>query len=230
MPVLDVIALSSSLLLAGVYGVWLIRRSRKDSLCTHYAVNSKARTAWTRYIMANDSRAILAVQTLRNSTMAATFFASTAIILLIGALNLAGHTDKLSTLLQFIPGHGPVHPTLWTGKILLLVLVFIVAFFYFSIAVRLYNHVGYQVALREDLSMGVSVEQVAANLNQAGFCYMVGMRCYFAAVPCILWMFGAPFMILGSLVTLLVLWKMDRPPTCHSPILQAAEIPESSQR
>lgn len=162
--------------------------------------------------MASDSRTLLAVQTLRNSTMAATFFASTAIILLIGTLNLAGQSDKLSHALHFASMRGSHAQTLWTAKVLLLVLVFFLGFFYFSVAVRLYNHAGYLVALRDDQTMRVSAEQVATNLNQAGFCYMIGMRCYFASVPCILWMFGAPFMIAGSIVVLLVLWKMDHAP------------------
>lgn len=48
-------------------------------------MNAMARTAWVERIMQNED-GILAVQTLRNSTLVATFLASTAVLLIIGVL------------------------------------------------------------------------------------------------------------------------------------------------
>ena len=48
---------------------------------TIHGVNDTARTLWVEHVMANPSRDVMAVQTLRNFTMSATFMASSAALL-----------------------------------------------------------------------------------------------------------------------------------------------------
>ena len=61
---------------------------RRNPLKTAIGRGNHARQRWVREIMRNQ-RDILAVQTLRNQVMAATFLASTAILISLGLLNAA---------------------------------------------------------------------------------------------------------------------------------------------
>ena len=56
------------------YQIHLTRCERRNPDCTIQGVNRAARRAWIHHIMADPNHGLLAVQTLRNSTMAATFF------------------------------------------------------------------------------------------------------------------------------------------------------------
>src|SRR5512143_2065139 len=77
------------------YHVFLRRKVKKDPTYTVQAVNKIARTAWVETIMADEKNAVLAVQTLRNSTMAATFLASTSVLLIMGVLTLSEQEQKI---------------------------------------------------------------------------------------------------------------------------------------
>jgi uncharacterized membrane protein len=196
-----------------VYHVYLGFELRKHPESTIHAVNWAARRAWVEGIMGDPERSVLAVQTLRNSTMAATFLASTAVLLIIGTLTLSGQADKLATAFHILNILGSHHPELWIFKLILLVSDFFVAFFSFSIAIRLFNHVGYQInvpaAIRPKY---VSPTKVAIHLNRAGNFYSIGMRAYYFAVPLVFWLFGPQFMVLATLVLIAVLYHIDRMP------------------
>ncbi|EXJ17146.1 DUF599 domain-containing protein [Imhoffiella purpurea] len=187
---------------------WCVRRNPR---CTIQSVNRQARTLWVQHIMEEPSLRILAVQTLRNSTMAATFFASTAVILVIGVLNLSSEADKLAESWHTLNGIGSHHPGLRAAKFMVLLADFLVAFFSFAMSVRLYNHVGFQISLPpSSRPPGVSPEHVAKHLNRAGAFYSVGMRSYYLAVPLVFWLFGPHLMAVASLVLVAALYFIDR--------------------
>ena len=153
---------------------------------------------------------------LSNSTMAATFLASTAILVIIGVLTLSGPGDKLSETWHALNLFGSKRPELWLIKLLLLLLDFLVAFFSFSSAIRVFNHVGYMISLPTAGTMAkanpaaVTPPQVAHHLNRAGGYYRVGMRAYYYSVPLIFWLFGPLYMLLATLGLIIVLRRLDR--------------------
>ena len=196
-----------------VYHVYLGIKLRNHHEYTIQAVNWAARRAWVEGIMSDPERSVLAVQTLRNSTMAATFLASTSVLLIIGTLTLSGQTEKLATAIHTLNFIGSHHPGLWIFKLILLVSDFFVAFFAFSMAIRLFNHVGYQINVPAAIRpKNVSPEKVAIHLNRAGNYYSIGMRAYYFAVPLVFWLFGPQFMVLATLVLIAVLYHIDRVP------------------
>src|SRR5512135_3895750 len=84
----DFIGFALSVLLLAAYHVYLRYKIDQNPAYTVQAVNVMARTIWVETIM-TEGKDILAVQTLRNSTMAATFLASTSVLLIIGILTLS---------------------------------------------------------------------------------------------------------------------------------------------
>jgi len=209
----DLIGFGLSAALLAAYHLWLALRLRQDSSYTIQAVNRAARAAWVEDIMAHPEKAILGVQTLRNSTMAATFLASTAVLLIMGTLTLTGQADKLAASWHSLGLAGPRHPGLWIAKSLCLVADFFVAFFSFSMSVRLYNHVGYQLTVAaERRPAALTPSRVGAHLNRAGAYYSLGMRAYYVSVPLVFWLFGPHLMVGATVVLIAVLHHLDRAP------------------
>ncbi|NEX18783.1 DUF599 domain-containing protein [Thiorhodococcus mannitoliphagus] len=195
------------------YHLFLAIRVRQNPNFTVQSVNRKARRSWVQNIMAEPSHAILGVQTLRNSTMAATFFASTSVILSMGVLSLTGQADEIAQDWHTLNLFGSRHPGLWQLKLIVLLADLLIAFFSFAMSVRLYNHVGFQVSLPPQLRpAAVDPEQVAAHLNRAGSFYSAGMRAYYLAVPLVFWLFGPHLMAVASLLLVSMLYFMDRMP------------------
>lgn len=213
---LELLALAVSLVLIGGYHLYLRIRLARDPNYTVQAVNREARRRWVSHIMGSESRSVLGVQTLRNSTMAATFLASTAVLLIMGTLSLTGQADKLAATWHALNFGGVMHVGLWITKLLALVADFFVAFFAFSMAIRLFNHVGYQLgvpAQEDGRPAALRPEAVALHLNRAGQYYSVGMRAYYFAVPLVFWLFGPYFLIAASVVLILVLFRVDPMPS-----------------
>jgi uncharacterized membrane protein len=86
---LDIICLAISIGLFSFYHLFLSWKLKINPIYSLYGATKLARTGWVVNIM-EEKRDILAVQTLRNSTMAATFLASTAILLAVGVLTRPG--------------------------------------------------------------------------------------------------------------------------------------------
>ena len=87
----------AALLLLVLYHVYLYRQTRRDPLSTSQGLAHRTRALWVQTIM-KGGKDILAIQTLRNWTMAATFLASAAILIGLGVLNIAITADKQGAL------------------------------------------------------------------------------------------------------------------------------------
>jgi len=199
----------AALLLLVSYHVYLYRKVRQDPLGTSLGLAAHARGLWVQAMM-RDSRDILAVQTLRNWTMAATFLASTAILVGLGIFNLAVTADKQGELSLLIGHFGSAHPVLWIGKLLLLGIDFLMAFFNFTLAVRYYNHTCFLINLPPDMHGEITVGDVADILDRGGIHYTLGMRAYYLAIPLALWLFGPLWLLAGTLTLIVALYRIDR--------------------
>ena len=208
----DIVGFVLSVALLAVYHPYLRQRVRRNPAYTVQAVNVMARSAWVERIMKNED-GILAVQTLRNSTMAATFLASTAVLLIIGVLTLSEQGDKLGSGWHSLNVIGATRPELRITKLLMLMLDLFVAFFSFSMSIRVFNHVGYMINVPKAAGhKSISPRHVAVHLNRAGRFYSIGMRAYYFLVPLVFWLFGPHFMLLATIGLIFVLYKIDRAP------------------
>lgn len=208
----DFISFLLSSLLLGLYHLYLFYKVKKRPTYTVQAVNRIARTAWVETIM-NERRDILAVQTLRNSTMAATFLASTAVLLIIGVLTLSGQAANLNTTWHALNALGATHNSIWLIKLLVLLSDLFVAFFCFSMSIRIFNHVGFMINVPLTLNHKmISPPHVALHLNRAGKFYSIGMRAYYFSVPMVFWLFGPHFLLASTIMLIFVLYFLDRAP------------------
>ena len=209
----DISSLVISATLLVIYHLYLWHKQKKHPGYTVQAINRMARTVWVKTLMASGKPDVIAVQTLRNSTMAATFLASTAVLLIIGVLTLSGQGDKLSSTWHALNIYGATHTELFLVKLLILLLDLFTVFFSFTLAIRLYNHVGYMINVPFTLEHKViSPEHVAEHLNRAGSYYSIGMRAFYFIVPLVFWLFGPHLMLLATAALIVVLYRIDRAP------------------
>ena len=212
----DIACLLASVSLVALYHHFLRRKILRDPAYTVQAINKIARTTWVESIMHDGKKDILAVQTLRNSTMAATFLASTSVLLIIGVLTLSEQGGRFETTWHVLNASGAKPPELWAAKLIFLLLDLFVAFFSFAMSIRVYNHVGYMInvplASHNDM---ITPAHVALHLNRAGGFYSIGMRAYYFLVPLVFWLFGPYFMLSSTFVLLFALYRVDRAPKLH---------------
>lgn len=194
------------------YHLYLRANLRRDRTYTIQSVNSRARKAWVENMMAQKSNSILGVQTLRNSTMAATFLASTAILLMMGTMNLMSSSNK-SSFLQSLENSVVGNSNLEEFKLIALLVIFFWAFFSFTMAVRMYNHVGFLInSSNEKHRFYPSPRYVGRLLNRSGRYYSLGMRAYYFSIPMVFGLFNPYYMVIASIGLVIVLYHIDRAP------------------
>jgi uncharacterized membrane protein len=209
---IDVLAfVISTGLLLGYHG-FLRAMLRRHPTYTIQALNSLARAAWVESVMA-ERRDILAVQTLRNSTMAASFLASTAVLLILAVLTLSAQGDKLGETWHSLNVFGTREPALWLAKLLMMTVDLFAAFFSFAMAIRVYNHVGYLINIPAKADHALLLpSHVAEFLNRGGNYYYLGQRAFYFLVPLVFWLFGPHFMLLATCGLIVMLYRVDRAP------------------
>jgi len=209
----DIGAFASSVVLLFAYHRFLVYKVARNPVYTVQAINAIARRAWVESIMLDGKKDILAIQTLRNSTMAATFLASTAVLLIIGVMTLSGQADKLDSTWNTLNLFGAKHAALWQVKLLLILIDLFFGFFSFSMSIRLFNHVGYMINVPATMKEAtITPAHVAVHLNRAGSFYSIGMRAYHFLMPLVFWLFGPHFLLGATIGLIFLLYHLDRAP------------------
>lgn len=152
----------------GLYEIYLrwitLRAPMKLAPSAHAAIRSN----WVKSAMRRPGTEILVIQTLRNSVMAASFMATTAILALSGTLTLSGIASSDHGLWQAAHA-GSREATLFAAKLLLLTGSFFISFLFMAMAVRFFNHAGYLIT-GETPPEETNRKEIlaAAYLNRAG--------------------------------------------------------------
>jgi uncharacterized membrane protein len=193
-----------------IYLRWIILRApMKLARSAHAAIRSN----WVKSVMRRPGTEILVIQTLRNSVMAASFMATTAILALSGTLTLSGIANSDNRLSQ-VAHAGGNESTLFAAKLLLLIGSFFVSFLFMAMAVRFFNHAGYLITGEVASDEPDRKETLAAAyLNRAGNYYSLGMRAFFTCVPFLAGLFSTYLMLPATCLLILILYWFDRIPS-----------------
>ncbi len=208
---LDIFCLAISIVIFSLYHVLIWWKLKKNPLFTLYGATKMTRTAWVISVM-EEKKDILAVQTLRNATMAATFLASTAILLAVGVLTLSGQGDKLGETWHAVNVFGSKAQSTMTLKLLVILANLFIAFFSFSFSIRLYNHVGFMINVPEDANLGTSFTFVAMQLNKAAKYFHTGILAYYFLIPLVFWLFGPLLMMASTVVMVAIIYFIEKTP------------------
>jgi uncharacterized membrane protein len=206
---LETILLLLSLTVLAGYYLWLAYELRRKPQRTVIGYSALKRREWVQSVMA-DRRDILAVQTLRNWSMAASFLATTTILIATGALHFLTTIPQQPELFHNLNFLGSTSPTMITVKLFSIVAALLVAFLNFAMAIRYYNHVSIEINVPQVEPGDDDLATVQKILDRGSLHYTVGMRCFYLAIPLALWLFGPLWLLLGSILLCIALYPMDR--------------------
>lgn len=212
LPLNDAIALGCFLLCWLGYGAmakWLA--TRRPSLIS--AVNT-FRACWMRRICQRSTH-IADATLLGNLLRGALFFASTTVFILGGLVALLGPQAVVGDVVAHLPYAVPSEPWVMELKAIVLMVVFVYAFFKFTWSAWQYNVLSIIVgaappaAETEAAELALYTENAAHIAALAGDSYNNGIRAYYFAIALLAW-FIDPLMLLAmTLIVAFVLYRRE---------------------
>ena len=120
------------------------------------------------------------------------FFASTSILLVGGLLAVLGATDKAIAVLAELPLVASQSRTEWEVKVLLLVMIFVYAFFKFAWCYRLFNYCSILIGaapleIEPNAKSDAFADRIGRLHSLAGKHFNSGLRAYFFALAALGW-------------------------------------------
>ncbi len=204
----EFLILAGSLTLFLVYHSYFLWQIRRRAEKTVIGKAKQWRRAWIERMIARQDNIV--VQAFRNWIMSASFLASTSLHITAGLLGFLASADKISQFIHELNFLGMRTTEAFSIKILLLIGNFAVSFFNFTLTIRFYNY----AVLR---STGVAADDAGAASDAARYMdkgamhYALGMRCYYFAIPLVLWLFGPIWRGIGAVILILALYRHDHP-------------------
>jgi uncharacterized membrane protein len=172
------------------------------------------RREWMVMMIGRDNR-MLDVNVMRNVTRSSQFFASTTMLILGALVASMGYVQQAQDLVSGLPFTVKASARLLELKMLLLVLIFVHAFFKFSWAIRQLNFTGILVAAAPKTPKD-DPEQLAATINRiaritsyAGMNFNHGLRSYYFAVAALGWFLHPFLMVVATLWVVAVLYHRE---------------------
>jgi uncharacterized membrane protein len=162
-----------------------------------------------------------------NLTNSSTFFASTTLLILGGLLALLGTTDKVSAVVHELPFNKQTSELVWDLKVLLLVAIFVYAFFKFTWSMRQFNMASVLVGAapkvpREAEDEADYIDRAWRVSHLAAEHFNYGLRAYYFALAAMTWFLnGWMFMSATTWVVFVLYWREFR-----SPALESIKRPE----
>ena len=197
-----------AIVLLAAYHLFLWQQIRIRPMRTTLGRNRAAWTAWVRVVI-SERQDILAVQNLRNWVTGASFLASTSMLLILAVVSALFSWDKAAMFAHALNVYGGRDVTTWAIKMLLLLVLFVSAFFNFTMAVRYFNHVAFLVTATHAPDSPVREETVRSEIVHGARHHTLGMRSYYLSIPVAFWIFGPVWMLASTVAMLCGLWRLD---------------------
>jgi uncharacterized membrane protein len=172
------------------------------------------RREWMVMMIGRDNR-MLDVNVMRNVTRSSQFFASTTMLIMGALVASMGYVQQAQDLVSGLPFTVKASARLLELKMLLLVLIFVHAFFKFSWAIRQLNFTGILVAAAPKMPKD-NPEQFAATINRiaritsyAGMNFNHGLRSYYFAVAALGWFLHPVLMVVATVWVIWILYHRE---------------------
>ncbi|MGI9274361.1 MAG: DUF599 domain-containing protein [Endozoicomonas sp.] len=185
------------------------------------------RRDWMYRLLARDNR-IADASLLASLKASVSFFASTSILVMAGLITGIAASEQAVGVLSTIPFVTTNTRELWELKVLVMLVIFVYAFFEFTWSLRLYNFACVLMGsapLEADASGGKTKKEVFATraghiLTLAANHFNYGLRAYYFALATLSW-FIHPWMFTGStILVVMILYRRE----FHSKVLQALAV------
>jgi uncharacterized membrane protein len=177
------------------------------------AITHRHRLEWGRQMVVRDAR-IVDSSLIGNLMTSVSFYANTTIYIIAGLIAIAGTLDSLVHFTEELPFARTQAKLVLEAKIVLLIVVFIYAYFKFTWCLRQFNFLSILIGSAPDRTRPADeLERHAqrfARLNTlAGDEFNRGIRSYYFGFAALGWFVHPLLFMLLTLAILLVLWRRD---------------------
>lgn len=169
------------------------------------------REDWARALLARDNR-VADAALIGNLMTSVSFYANTTIYIIAGLFALLGTLDKVMLVAAEMPFARGVSPDLVELKLLLLLAVFVAAYFRFTWSLRQFNQLTILVGAAPAAGSAgdaAFVDRLAAVNSLAGDEFNRGIRAYYFGIAAVTWMIQ-PWLCIGVTTAILfILYRRD---------------------
>jgi uncharacterized membrane protein len=168
---------------------------------------------WLTRMVERDNR-MVDVNVLRNLTRSSQFFASITMLILGALVALMGYAEKVASVVAELPFALQVSERAWELKIVLLLLIFVYAFFKFSWSIRQFGFSAILVGATKKPTphpeqYAVHIERTAVIVSFANRNFNQGLRAYYFGIAALTWFLHPALMIVVTLGVLYVLHQRE---------------------
>ncbi len=214
MPWADWLALMSFFALWVGYATFSRGRGLHER--TLLATTNQLRMQWMLQATARDPRMLDGIIT-QNLSHTPSFFSSTTIIIIGGLFAVLGTTDKAAELVREIPFAQQTPLMVFEFKVLVLVGVFVYAFFRFTWAMRQYTFVALLIGAMppaHEFEAGLHDREWHARragmlVGTAAETFNDGLRAYYFSFAAMAWFFSPLALVLATALVVLILYGRE---------------------
>lgn len=184
------------------------------------AATNHLRAQWMQQATWRDPRMLdgLITQSLSHTP---SFFSSTSILIIGGLLALLGTTDKAAEVVRDMPFAQITSMQVFEFKVLVLLAIFVYAFFRFSWSMRQYTFVSLMIGAMPPPEHFEATEATAPDERQrfvhraavlvgsAAETFNDGLRAYYFAFAALAWFFSPLVMILATVLVVAILYSRE---------------------
>ncbi len=179
------------------------------------SVMHKYRVEWMKALLLRDVR-VADTTTIANLERGVTFFASTTMLILAGLVTVLGSTQKAINIISDIPFASHSTTAEWEIKLLLLIALFIYAFFKFTWSLRQYGFASVMIGgtpmpnveLNQKARTAIAL-RTANIMSLAANNFNSGLRTYYFSFAALGWFVNTVLFLVLSVVMVLILYRRE---------------------
>jgi len=178
------------------------------------SVMHKYRFEWMRHMIEREVR-IADEATIANLERSVSFLASTTILIIAGLITLLGSSEAVTKVLSNIPMISN-EVNSWTFKIILLIVIFLYAFFKFTWSLRQYSFLSVMVISAPTPTDNFSTDKknkhaevLALMCSKAAGNFNLGLRTYYFSVSVLAWFISPLLFMFSSTLVAFVLYRRE---------------------
>ena len=188
------------------------------------------RTEWMRRMMQRDNR-IADTTAIANLERSVSFFASTTILVLAGILTVMSATEQAITLVEDIPFAVQASRQEWEVKLLVMLLLFVFAFFKFTWSLRQYGFASVMLgsAPMPDESLDpreteAHAARAAKMASMAANSFNLGLRSHYFSIAVLSWLVNPWLFMVLSVVVVFVLYRREFSSSTLQTLMMSSEL------
>jgi uncharacterized membrane protein len=191
-------------------------RRRAETQPSILASTNRVRRMWMLQATHREVRMVDAV-VMQSLSSSPSFFASTTILIIGGLLATLGTTDKANELVRDIPFAAQTSVLVFDLKVLLMLGIFVYAFFRFTWSMRQYTFGALLVAaapeakmfVEQPLSRNEFADRAGRVIGLAAETFNDGLRAYYLAFAAIGWFFSPVVFVVASVGVIYILYQRE---------------------